>query len=113
MSAPGIGHDGGPPLEVVPLELVPLDAVRVRVLPGGRLDRKSAALYLGRSPKTLSQWVLTGKGPPSHDIGGRSFYYITDCDAFIAARDNSPPATPPVRRRPSQRTAGAGSRRRR
>jgi len=56
----------------------------VRVLPGGRLDRKNAALYLGRSPKTLAQWALHGKGPPSHDIGGRSFYYIADCDAFIA-----------------------------
>ena len=74
----GTGHNGGPPLEE-------LEVVRVRVLPDGRLGRKNAAIYLRRSPKTLAQWALHGKGPPLHDIGGYT---------FIAGRDSSPPATP-------------------
>jgi hypothetical protein len=72
-----------------------LDVVRVRVLPDGRLDRKNAALYLGRSPKTLAQSVQQGKGPLSHDIGGRAFYYLEDCEAFI----RGPSATCAVKRR--------------
>ena len=79
-----------------------LDRVRVRVLPDGRLDRKNAALYLGRSPKTLAQWALHGKGPRSHDIGGRAFYYFRDCDAFIAGGNGSAPDPPaPAGGRPS------------
>jgi hypothetical protein len=76
---------------------VDFDVVRVRVLPDGRLDRKNAALYLGRSPKTLAQWALQGKGPRSHDIGGRAFYYLQDCDEFITAarRNGTPRSTPP------------------
>jgi hypothetical protein len=75
-----------------------LDVVRVRVLPDGRLDRKNAALYLGRSPKTLAQWALYGKGPRPHDIGGRAFYYLDDCDAFIRGPPTTRPAPPGSRR---------------
>jgi hypothetical protein len=79
-----------------------LDVVRVRVLPDGRLDRKNAALYLGRSPKTLAQSVQQGKGPRSHDIGGRAFYYLEDCEAFIRGPPATPPAPPPSPRRPAR-----------
>ncbi len=63
-----------------------LDVVRVRVLPDGRLDRRNAALYLGRSPKTLAQWALQGRGPPPHKdkVSGRVFYYLDDLDACKA-----------------------------
>jgi hypothetical protein len=77
------------------------DIVRVRVLPDGRLDRRNAALFLGRSPKTLAQWALQGKGPRSHDIGGRAFYYLDECRAYVAAESHGPspePSVPPARR---------------
>jgi hypothetical protein len=66
---------------------ITVDRVRVRVLPDGRLDAVNAARYLGRSPKTLAQWRLHGKGPPSHKVGGRVFYYLDDLNAYIAAKD--------------------------
>jgi hypothetical protein len=50
---------------------ITVDRVRVRVLPDGRLDADNAARYMGRSPKTLAQWRLRGKGPPAHKVGGR------------------------------------------
>jgi hypothetical protein len=42
----------------------------------------------GRSPKTLAQWRLRGKGPPAHKVGGRVFYYLDELDAYIAAEGN-------------------------
>jgi hypothetical protein len=70
-----------------------LDLVRVRVLPDGRLDRRNAALYLGRSPKTLAQWALQGRGPPPHKdkVSGRVFYYLDDLDACKAGGSEDPP----------------------
>jgi hypothetical protein len=66
-----------------------VDVVRVRVLPDGRLDRRNAALYLGRSAKTLAQWAVQGRGPPPHKdkVSGRVFYYIDELDACIAGND--------------------------
>jgi hypothetical protein len=64
-----------------------LDLVRIRVLPDGRVDRRNAALYLNRSPKTLAQWALQNRGPPAHkdNVSGRVFYYLEDLDACVAA----------------------------
>jgi Helix-turn-helix domain len=67
---------------------ITVDRVRVRVLPDGRLDADNAARYMGRSPKTLAQWRLHGKGPPAHKVGGRVFYYLDELDAYIAAEGN-------------------------
>jgi hypothetical protein len=70
-----------------------LDMVRVRVLPDGRMDRESAARYLGRRPKTLAMWATQGKGPRSIKVGGRIFYFRDDLDEFIragSARRDSP-----------------------
>ena len=68
---------------------ISVDVVRVRVLPDGRLDRRNAALYLGRSPKTLAQWALQGRGPPPHKdkVSGRVFYYLDELDVCIAGGD--------------------------
>lgn len=65
-----------------------IERVRVRVLPDGRLSRRSAALYLGCSSRTLEGWNYAGKGPPPHTVGGRVFYYLRDLDAFIAGAGN-------------------------
>ena len=60
-----------------------IEQVCVRVLPDGRLTRKDAAKYLGRSEKTLAMWEMEGKGPPSLKVGGRRFYFKDQLDAFI------------------------------
>jgi hypothetical protein len=56
----------------------------VMVLPDGRVDRKNAATFLGREPKTLAEWHSLGKGPRSRLVGGRRFYMIDDLRAFAA-----------------------------
>ena len=63
-----------------------IEMVRVRVLPDGRMDRQSAASYLGRQPKTLAMWALQGKGPRSVKVGGRVFYFRDDLDAFVRGK---------------------------
>ena len=62
---------------------VEADLVRVRILPDGRMDRKNAATYLGRKPKTLAMWAMNGKGPRSVRVGGRCFYFKDALDAFV------------------------------
>lgn len=71
-------------LETVQLEKLQVEAVKVRVLPDGRVSRKHAASYLGHAEKTLAMWKLEGKGPKSVKVGGRVFYFKDDLDAFIA-----------------------------
>jgi hypothetical protein len=66
----------------VEISRVEVEPVRVRVLPGGRMDRENAAKYIGRKPKTLAMWALNKKGPPVHKAGGRCFYMQEDLDAF-------------------------------
>jgi hypothetical protein len=59
-----------------------VDQVRVRVLPDGRLDRKNAAAFLGRTPKTLAEWKRLGVGPNCRLVGGRAFYDWADVQAY-------------------------------
>jgi hypothetical protein len=70
-----------------------IDQVRVRVLPDGRLTREDAAMYLGKSAKTLAMWAMTGKGPRSIRVGGRVFYYLRDLDAFVCGEAGTAPAS--------------------
>ncbi|WP_308417379.1 helix-turn-helix domain-containing protein [Sphingobium fuliginis] len=49
----------------------------------GRLNRTDAGRYLGVTSKTLAEWRRTGKGPPSHKIGGMCFYYTDDLRAYV------------------------------
>ena len=58
------------------------ERVRVRVTPDGRLNRKDAAAYLGRQPKTLAMWAVAGKGPAPVRVGGRCFYRLADLERF-------------------------------
>jgi hypothetical protein len=49
-----------------------VEAVRVRVLPDGRMDRANAAAYLGYAPKTLAIWLGQGKGPKFRTINEKT-----------------------------------------
>lgn len=60
-----------------------VEKVRVQVLPDGRLNRANAALYLGRSAKTLAEWGRLGQGPRSFMVGGRRFYMLEDLERFV------------------------------
>lgn len=60
------------------------EAIKVRVLPDGRLSRADAAIFLGLKKKTLSDYQLRGVGPRPIRCGGRVFYYLRDLEAFIA-----------------------------
>ncbi len=59
-----------------------VEQVKVIVLPDGRMDRKNAAAFLGREPKTLADWQSRGVGPRSVRVGGRVFYYLADLEAY-------------------------------
>jgi hypothetical protein len=63
-----------------------VQTTRVFVHPDGRMDRKNAALYLGCAAKTLADWATKGSGPAYVSVGGRSFYFRADLDAWIASR---------------------------
>ena len=65
------------------LDPVEIEPIRVRILPDGRMDRKNAARYLGRKPKTLAMWTMQGRGPPAHKAGGRVFYFKRELDEFL------------------------------
>ncbi len=66
-----------------------INLVEVTVLPGGLLDRRNAAAFLGRKPQTLRFWAATGTGPKVRPMNGRAFYQLSDLQAF---RDADAPA---------------------
>ena len=63
-------------------EVEAIDRVRIRVTPDGRVNRRDAALFLGKSPKTLAEWMRLGFGPKSHLVGGRRFYSLEELRAY-------------------------------
>lgn len=63
-------------------EVEAIDRVRIRVTPDGRVNRRDAALFLGKSPKTLAEWMRLGLGPKSHLVGGRRFYSLEDLRGY-------------------------------
>ena len=73
----------GRPIE---LETIEIEPVRVRVLPGGRVDSNNAAKYVDRAPKTLAMWRMQGIGPPWWKCGGRVFYNIEALDAYLRGK---------------------------
>ncbi len=60
--------------------------VKVRVLPGDRVDRRNAAAALNRSPKTLAEWKRLGIGPRAFLVGGRVFYRWSEVQAFAQGK---------------------------
>jgi hypothetical protein len=87
------------------------DLVRVRILPGGRMDTNNAAKYLNRSPKTLANWRMQRRGPPYQKVEGRIEYFIQDLDLFIAKSAMPMPILerPPPKRRGRPQGAKAKS----
>ncbi|WP_083925595.1 helix-turn-helix transcriptional regulator [Sphingomonas sp. Mn802worker] len=57
--------------------------VNVDSTPDGRVTRRGAADYLGLSVKTLANYRSRGKGPRCIRVGGRTFYYLKDLEAFV------------------------------
>lgn len=60
-----------------------MDTVKIVVRPDGRLDRKSAAAYIGISPKTLANMQTRGLGPRSTLVGGRRYYKLDDVIGYV------------------------------
>jgi hypothetical protein len=50
--------------------------LRIEVAPDGTLSRRDAARLLRRSPFTLRNWALTGKGPGYVSYAGRYRYSL-------------------------------------
>ena len=70
----------------VKIETTELEPVRVRILPGNRLDSNNAAKYVNRAPKTLAMWRMQGIGPEWTKCGGRIFYNKEALDAFFRGK---------------------------
>lgn len=79
-------------VECTPAPLGPdvVEQLRARVTPAGRVNRRDAAMTLGRKPKTLAEWGLRGIGPRPLKIGGRIFYDWAEVSAI--ARGDKPVA---------------------
>lgn len=54
----------------------------VRVDACGRMDRKNAALALGKSQQTLANWKVEGVGPKPFKVGGRCYYWAEEVLAY-------------------------------
>ncbi len=54
----------------------------VLIDPLGRLDTRNAALMLGRSPGTMSNWRVQGIGPKHFVVGGRCYYWADEVMAY-------------------------------
>ena len=61
------------------------DPIKIRVHPDGRMDRRNTAIYLDKTPQTLANWAVEGKGPQPVYISGAPYYFLATCDAWIAA----------------------------
>lgn len=64
-----------------------INQIQVTVLPGGRVDRRAAAAYLGRKPATLAAWASQGVGPRLLKSRGRVFYELSELDRFMREGD--------------------------
>ncbi len=73
-----------------------METVKVTAYPDGRLDSRNAALYLGKSPKTLDMWRCKGEGP-KWIKRGRVFYYLTDLDAWLTGNGEKSTSTAQAR----------------
>ncbi len=60
-----------------------IETGRVSVLPDGRMDTTNAAIYIGRSYKTLANWRIQGTGP-TYIRRGRIYYFKFELDEWLA-----------------------------
>jgi hypothetical protein len=74
----------GSPLEQERKMEIGTETPRVFIHPDGRMDRKNAAIYLGCAPKTLADWAMKGLGPRYILLGGRTFYFLEDLQAWVS-----------------------------
>ena len=65
------------------------ETVAVKVDALGRMDRKNAAVALGKSEQTLANWSVGGEGPQSFKINGRVSYWAAEIEAY--GRGDLPP----------------------
>lgn len=54
-------------------------------LPGRRLSRKEAAIYLGLSEQWLTDLAFRQQGPRFYKLGRRCLYTVEDLDAWFNA----------------------------
>ncbi len=59
---------------------------QVKTLPGGRVNTKGAADYIGCSESLLNTFRVKGKGPRFLRLGSRVMYRLCDLDAWIDSR---------------------------
>lgn len=59
-----------------------MNTININIFPDGRMDAKNAALYLGKSEKTLAIMRCQGNGPTFMKLG-KIFYRKEDLDAWI------------------------------
>lgn len=60
-----------------------VEAVKIRILPDGRMDSNNAAKYMNRSPKTLAMWRTQRTGPKWRKVNGRIEYTTKACDDHL------------------------------
>lgn len=73
-----------------------VQTVKVTAFPDGRLDSRNAALYLGKSPKTLDMWRCKGEGP-KWIKRGRVFYFLEDLDSWLTGNGERSTSTAQAR----------------
>jgi hypothetical protein len=61
-----------------------VERIKVRVRPNGGVDSNTAAVILGRKPRTLAQWRWQRVGPPWKRVRGRIEY---DYDVLVNYED--------------------------
>jgi hypothetical protein len=80
----GAAADTAPPVaETSPVSQAAMKTVAVQILPNGLMSAKSAALYLGRSEKTMASWRHFHVGPKYTKVGGRVRYSKDALDDFV------------------------------
>ena len=62
-----------------------MQAIDIQWYPDGRLDPNNAALYTGKSVKTLAIYRCRGVGPKFRKVGGRVFYHRDDLDEWLTS----------------------------
>jgi hypothetical protein len=85
-AAPALQPAAGTPAEAAqwsPVSHAAMEAVVVQILPNGQMNAKSAALYLGRSEKTMASWRHLHVGPKWTKVSGRVRYSRDDLDNFV------------------------------